>query len=180
MKNLNPLAIASAPEASRPILEQLQRQLGFVPNLMAVLAHSPAVLKAYKGVEAASAESSFNNKERQIILLTASVVNACRYCVASHSTVLKSLFRGDESVAHDIRDGQPLKDAKLNALVNFTREMVAERGFVSESTKQAFLQAGYTEVQMIEVVIGLAQKTISNYVDHLFPAPIDEAFQHAL
>lgn len=180
MKDLRPLSINEAPEKSQELLTKIKSQVGFLPNLMAMIGNSPAALQAYKSIEAASLISSLSPKERNIILLAASVQNSCTYCVASHSTVLKHLFSGDETVAQAIQKGERLADEKLNALVEFTKEMVSERGFISERTKEAFLKVGYTEVNMLDVIVGVAQKTISNYADHLFPVAIESTFEKQL
>jgi alkylhydroperoxidase family enzyme len=81
------LTIETAPEASRPLLESVQKSLGFVPNLMATYANSPAVLQGYLSLDSAFRKSSFTRAEQQVILLTASVENDCDYCAAAHATV---------------------------------------------------------------------------------------------
>ncbi len=82
----------------------------------------------------------------------------------------------DAEIVKTIRSKGHLQDTKLNALVQFTREVVAERGYASENAKASLLKAGYNEVTMMEVLVGIALKTISNYLDHLNPTPIEAAF----
>lgn len=176
MKRLEPQTIETAPSASKETLTAIQQGFGFVPNLMATFANSPAVLNGYIAMDAAWEKSSLSPKERQLILLTASVQNNCNYCKAAHSTVLKGMMKVDSELVANVRDGKPISDPKLNALVSFTREVVSERGYVSENTKSEFLLRGYTEVQMMEVIVGVALKTVSNYIDHLNPVEIDQAF----
>ncbi len=176
MKRLNPQTIETAPQASKQTLTAIQKGFGFVPNLMATFANSPAVLNGYTAMDAAWEKSSLTPKERQLILLTASVQNSCNYCKAAHSTVLKSMMKVDAELVANVRDGKSISDPKLNALVSFTREVVSERGYVSENTKNEFLRQGYSEVQMMEVIVGVALKTVSNYIDHLNPVEIDQAF----
>lgn len=176
MNALKPLTIETAPQGSIETLQNIQKGFGFIPNLMATFANSPAVLNGYMGLDAAWSKSSLTPKEQQLILLTTSVENNCRYCTAAHSTILKSMMKVDAETVKAVRAKNSLQDAKLNALVQFTREVVAERGFVSENTKAAFLRAGYSEVAMMEVLVGIALKTISNYLDHLNPTPIEAAF----
>ena len=177
MKQLKPLTIETAPEGSKPTLQNIQKAFGFIPNLMATFANSPAVLNGYMGLDAAWDKSSLTPKERQLILLTVSVANNCTYCKAAHSTILKGMLKVDAQIVKNIRDQKPIGDTKLNALVDFTREVVSERGFVSENTKKNLFSAGYTEVSMMEILVGVALKTISNYLDHLSPTPLDAAFQ---
>lgn len=177
MKHLKPLTIETAPEGSKNTLTSIQKGYGFIPNLMATFAHSPAVLNGYLAMDAAWETSSLSPKERQIILLATSVQNHCDYCKAAHSTILKTMMKVDAELVQAVRNGDTLSDAKLNALVGFTRELVNERGFVSERTKADFLKHGYSEVQMMEVIVGVALKTISNYIDHLNPVEIDAGFK---
>lgn len=177
MNSLKPLTIETAPEGSKQTLRAIQKGFGFIPNLMATFANSPAVLNGYMGLDAAWETSSLSPKERHIILLTTSVMNSCQYCTAAHSTILKGMLKVDPAIVKDIRSGNKVTDEKLSALVQFTREVVGERGHVSENTKQSFLAAGYSSTTMMEVLVGVALKTISNYLDHMNPTPIDAAFQ---
>jgi uncharacterized peroxidase-related enzyme len=177
MKHLLPLTIETAPEGSKETLTNIQKGFGFIPNLMATFANSPAVLNGYMGMDAAWEKSSLTPKERQIILLATSVQNHCDYCKAAHSTILKGPMKVEAELVNAVRAGTTLSDAKLNALVKFTREVVAERGYASENTKSELLKQGYDEVQMIEVIVGVALKTVSNYMDHLNPVEIDAEFK---
>lgn len=176
MSTLKPLTIETAPEGSKETLQAIQKGFGFIPNLMATFANSPAVLNGYMGLDAAWAKSTLTAKEQQLILLATSVENNCRYCTAAHSTILKNMMKVDGEIVQAVRNKGQLQDSKLNALVQFTREVVAERGYASENVKATFLKAGYSEVTMMEVLVGIALKTISNYLDHLNPTPIEAAF----
>lgn len=177
MKRLNPLTIETAPEAAKETLRNIQKGYGFIPNLMATFANAPAVLNGYLAMDAAWDKASLTPKERQLVLLTASAQNHCDYCKAAHSTILKHMMKVDAALVDAVREGKTLADAKLNALVNFTREVVGERGYVSENTKAEFLRQGYAEAQMMEVIVGVALKTVSNYIDHLNPVEIDSGFK---
>jgi uncharacterized peroxidase-related enzyme len=171
-----PLTIATAPEASRPILEKIQKSLGFIPNLMATFANNPTVLQGYLGLDAAYEKGSFTPRERQIILLAASVENNCNYCAAAHSAIAKGALHTPPEVIAAVRKGIPVPDAKLNALVTLVRELVRERGYAKDETIQKFLTAGYKKEQAMELLLGIALKTISNYLDHISPTPVDQAF----
>jgi uncharacterized peroxidase-related enzyme len=164
------------PAGSRPLLERVQKGFGFIPNLYAAFANSPVLLEGYINLDAAFGKATLSPAERQLVLLTASVSNECAYCVAAHSTVGKHMLKIPAAVVAAVRAGQPLDDAKLDALVNLARELVQGRGHVATSTTQSFLDAGYHNDQIGEVLIGIALKTISNYADHLSPVQIDDAF----
>jgi uncharacterized peroxidase-related enzyme len=171
-----PLTVATAPEASKPILENIQKAFGFVPNLMATFANSPAVLQGYLAMDGVFEKGTFTPVERQLILLAASLENNCDYCVAAHSTIAKGFLHAPAETIATVREGKTLVDQKQDALVNLVREIVRERGFASPATVEAFLAAGYQKPQVMELLLGVALKTVSNYLDHLSLATIDQAF----
>jgi uncharacterized peroxidase-related enzyme len=171
-----PLTIATAPEASRPALEKIQKSLGFIPNLMATFANNPTVLEGYLALGAVFEKGSFTPRERQIILLAASVENHCSYCAGVHSQIAKTLFHTPNEVITAVHNDTPIPDARLNALVALVRELVRERGYAKPKTIQSFLAAGYEKEQVMEILLGIALKTISNYLDHISPNHIDQAF----
>jgi uncharacterized peroxidase-related enzyme len=171
-----PLTIATAPDTSKPYLEKIKKANGFVPNLMAIFANNPTVLEGYLALDGAFEKGSFAPRERQLILLAASVENNCNYCTAAHSTILKGALHIPAEVVSAVRNGTSLPDAKLNALVTLVKELVRERGYAKEGTIQNFIAAGYRKEQVMELLLGISLKTISNYLDHISPAPIDQAF----
>ncbi|MFM0395043.1 carboxymuconolactone decarboxylase family protein [Paraburkholderia phytofirmans] len=165
------------PTGSLPFLEKVKKVFGFVPNLFAVFSNFPVLLEGYLALDAIYSKGTLSPAERQLVLLTASVVNECTYCTAAHSTVAKGMLKVPAAVVAAVRAQQPLADAKLNALVNLTRELVLARGHVATATIQSFLNAGYRNDQIGEVLIGVALKTMSNYTHHLSPVEIDSAFK---
>lgn len=171
-----PLTIATAPEASRPTLENIQKSFGFIPNLMAIFANNPTVLWGYMSLNAVYDEGSFTPRERQLILLAASVENSCNYCTAAHSAIAKGILDTPAEVVAAIRSNAPVPDKRLNVLVALVKELVRERGHAKAETIQNFIAAGYKKEQVMELLLGIALKTISNYLDHISPAPVDEAF----
>ena len=165
------------PVGSRPLLEKVKKGFGFIPNLFAAFANSPVLLEGYLALDAAYSKGTLSPAERQLVLLTASVVNGCPYCTAAHSTVAKGMLHVPAAVVAAVRAGQPVTDAKLNALVSLTREVVQGRGHVAPATIQVFLDAGFDRGQIGEVLVGVALKTLSNYTHHLSPVEIDSAFK---
>ena len=176
MQNLKPRTVEFAVDGSKKYLQAIQKKMGFIPNMLGTFANSRAMLDGYLSLDSAFGKSSFTLTEQQLILLTVSVENMCMYCVAAHATLLK-MSGADEEIVKAIRSGDKIKDRKFNALVTLTRELVVERGFVTEHSKEEFIAAGYSEVAMMEVLMGAALKTISNYMDHISPVPIDVPFQ---
>ncbi|HSE22403.1 MAG TPA: carboxymuconolactone decarboxylase family protein [Pyrinomonadaceae bacterium] len=173
----SPFGLETAPEGSRPLLQRVQRSFKFIPNLYASFANSPVLLEGYLGLEGVFEKASLSAVERQIVLLAASVENSCKYCTAAHSTVLKAFLHAPAEVVFAVRSNQPLSDPKLNALVTLTKEIVSERGHVRAQTIENFLAAGYRKEQVLEVLIGIALKTMSNYLDHLSPNELDQPFR---
>src|ERR1700756_2712583 len=137
-----PLTIATAPEASRPALERIQRSLGFIPNLMAVFANNPTVLEGYLALGAVFEKGSFTSRERQIILLAVSLENNCNYCAAAHSQIAMGLLNTPPEVIAAVHNNLAVPDVKLNALVSLVRELVRERGYAKDKSIQKFLAAG--------------------------------------
>lgn len=167
----------NAPEQSKPLLKAAKEKFGFVPNLLGEFAESPALLEGYLQLNEIVGKTSFSQVEQQLAILAASLENKCHYCSAVHSTILKNQLNVDESVVESVREGESLLNPKLNALVSYVRKVVAERGFVEGRDLEAFLDAGYTKQQALEVNLIVALKTISNYTNHLAETPLDDAFQ---
>lgn len=168
--------LESSPAASREAMEVVGKKFGFVPNLIRELAAAPAALKAYVTLSSLVDETSFTPVERQIILVTASAENGCEYCVAAHSAGLKMSGFADSQL-EAIRDQRPLADPKLDALRVFTAAVVSKRGRLDEADLDAFLRAGYTREQVLEVLVGVAMKTLSNYTNHIAETPLDTQLQ---
>ena len=173
-----PLLTKDAPLASQTLLEQAHRYFGFVPNLLATLAHSPSALRVYLNADLGFQHGTLTPAEQQIVLLTASKENDCRYCTSSHSALARFFASVPGEVIIAIECGQPVADAKLNALVELTRQLVAARGHAPRPTIDRFIAAGYSKDQLLEVLIGVGLKTISNYFDHVSPVEVDDQFQH--
>jgi uncharacterized peroxidase-related enzyme len=165
-----------APENSRQILADTQKKYGFVPNLFGVLAESPAALEGYASIGNAFSKSSLSAVEQQVVLLSTSFENGCTYCMAAHSAVAK-MIGATEVVVQSLRDGTAIPDNRLEALRTFTRTLVEKRGWVSQQDIDSFLSAGYNKAQILEVITGIVQKTLSNYTDHIAHTPLDEAFE---
>ena len=165
----------SAPSESQPLLEGVQKAFGFVPNVSAILAESPTTLKAYMTMSQIFDESSLTPAERQVVILAINEYNACHYCVAAHS-VLAEMHGVPVNAIDAIRDGDSIDEPRLEALRDFTSKVVDKRGWVDEVEIEAFLGAGFTLAQVLEVILGVAFKTISNYANHIAETPLDDAF----
>ncbi len=169
--------IESAPAESKPLLEKAQKTYGSIPNLLATFAESPALLQAYMDLGALFDQSTaFDATERQVVLLATSFENDCEYCMAAH-TAIAAMQGVPSDVVQSVRDGDLIADAKLQALHAFTRVVVKRRGWVTDDDVQAFLDAGYTKRHVLEVILGVGLKTLSNFTNHVATTPLDEQFQ---
>lgn len=169
--------LASAPEAARPLLQGASNKLGFVPNLYAALAESPAALSAYLLLADLLGETSLTPTEQQVLALAVSTENGCGYCVAAHSTIARHMVQVPGDIVDALRTGQAIPDDRLEALRRYAAATVRHRGEVHGKELDAFLAAGFSRQQAIEVVLGVAMKTLSNYANHLFDTPVDAAFK---
>ncbi len=168
----------TAPAAARETLAGAKKAFGFVPNLLGVMAEAPALVKAYTTLSRIFDETSFSPAERQVVLLTVSYENGCKYCIAAHS-VIAGMQKVPSDVVGAIRAGKPIVDPRLEALRRFTAAVTKTRGGPSENDTKAFLNAGYTKAQVLEVVLGVGMKTLSNYTNHIAGTPLDDAFAKA-
>jgi AhpD family alkylhydroperoxidase len=122
-------------------------------------------------------KSSLSSVEQQLVMIAVSVANDCEYCVAAHSNIAKRLLQVDPALIDALRRRAPLADARLEALATFTRTVVEQRGWIADLDVAAFLDAGYTRAQVIEVLFGIGMKTFNNYVDHIAHTPLNEQFK---
>lgn len=156
--------------ANQATFDALKSKLGFVPNLYATLAHSENALGSYLALQ--GAKSSITGKAREVVNLVVSQVNGCAYCLAAH-TALGKMVGFDDAQIMDIRRGTVPFDAKLDALARFTRTVVETRGHVDADALDAFLSAGWTEENLVDVIVTVGDKTISNYLHSVTEVPVD-------
>lgn len=165
----------TAPEASQPTLKSAQQMYGFVPNLMATLAESPAAVEGYAALSGIFDKSDLTAAEKQVVLMTNNYLNNCTYCMAAHSTI--SQIQGvSDDVIQTLRNGTSFADEKLEALRVFTIKINQNRGVVSDDDINQFLSAGYSKANVLEVILGTGLKVLSNYSNHIAETPVDEAF----
>jgi AhpD family alkylhydroperoxidase len=176
--SLLPLTLETAQPAGKAALERALALTGFIPNMYARMANFPGLLDTYLSGQAAfRADPAFTPPEQEAILLTISRENGCEYCVSAHSFLADKKSGLAPAVTEAIRAGLPIPDAKLAALSAFTLDMVRSRGLPSCAGVEAFLAAGYSERHILGVVLAIAVKTLSNYVNHLFDTPLDAVFE---
>ena len=167
--------IESAPEASKPLLEKSVKGFGMVPNLHGVMAAAPALLEAYQTIHKLFMSTSFNEDELTVVWQTINVEHGCHYCVPAHTAIAHSM-NVVPAITDALRNQQTMPTPKLQALHEMTLKVVRNRGVLSGEDLDAFYSAGYGEQQLMEIILGLSQKVMSNYVNHSANTPIDEPF----
>jgi len=165
----------TATDEGREVLEKAKAKFGFIPNLLGNMAEAPATAKAYLALGDLLGETSFSATEQQVILLAVSRFNECTYCIGAHSAAAL-MQKVPADVVESIRNDEAVADPKLEALRRFTTLVVEQRGWLSDEDTGQFLAAGYNRQQILEVVLGIAMKTISNYTNHFADTELDEAF----
>ena len=155
---------------NQAIFDNLQKGLGFVPNLYATFGYSKNGLGTYLNLQ--NAVSSISKKEREVVNLVVSQVNDCRYCQSAHTVLGKMNGFTDEQIL-EIRTGEASFDAKLNALAIFVKDATENRGRASEENIANFFAAGYTNENLVDVLMVIGDKIISNYLHAITQIPID-------
>lgn len=156
--------------ANQGLFDALEGQLGFVPNLYATLAHSEHALGTYLALQ--SAKSSLNAKAREVVNLVVSQVNACAYCLAAHTALGKMNGFTDNQIL-DIRAGSVPFDARLDALAKLTRSIARDRGHADQALVEAFFGAGWTKENLVDAIVAIGDKIVSNYLHAVTKVPVD-------
>ncbi len=165
----------TAPEASKDLLNGAQKMLGFVPNLMRVMAEAPVALEAYQTLMGLFEKTSFSATEKEVITLSMSKANGCDYCLAAHSTVA-TMKKVPVDIIEAARTGATIDGSTLDVLARLTRQIAETRGWPEEVLVEEFYGQGYTPKNYLELLVGVTMKTLSNYVNHRANTPIDEVF----
>ena len=174
---MTPTTLETATGEAKTLLSGAQEKLGFLPNMYTYMANLPGVLDGYlNSYEAFRETSGFTPAEQETVFLTISRINGCTYCMAAHSMIADKMSGVPEGDLAALREGRELPDPKLNAVAKFTEAMVTARGTPDKATLDAFLDAGYGEKQVLGVVLAIACKTFSNYVNHMAGTPVDDVF----
>lgn len=169
----------SAPEDAQETLAQAKEKYGFVPNLLGTMANAPTLLKGYVALNELFSKTSLSPTEQQVVLLTVSRENECAYCVAAHSKIA-AMHKLPDDVITALRDDKTLPDIKLEALSTFTQLVVVSKGWPKDEEVTSFLKAGFNPQQVLEVVLGVGLKILSNYTNHISRVVLDSAFSETV
>ena len=163
---------------TKEVLEAGKKSAGGIPNMYAGMANSPALLDSYlHGYQLFRTESGFTPAEQELVFLSIARVNECTYCVAAHSYIAGAYSKTPAQAVQAVRDDTPIEDTKLAALSKFTQTMVSSRGKPTPEELAVFLNAGYSEKNVLEIILAIAVKTISNYSNHVLHTPVDAMFK---
>lgn len=167
-----PASIEASPAGSQMLLEAVKKQFGVVPNLFRVVGNSPAALEGYLSLNGALGKGTIDAKTRERIALAVAEVNGCDYCLSAHSYMGANLVKLDEAEILANRRGMST-DAKADVAVRFAVSVTKARGHVENSDVEAVRAAGFSDAQIVEIVLHVALNTLTNYVNNVAETAID-------
>jgi uncharacterized peroxidase-related enzyme len=160
------------PAASLPLLDAVKKQLGVVPNLMKLVGNSPAALEGYLSLNTALGKGMIDAKTRERIALAIAEINGCSYCLSAHTYLGKNVAKLDDAEILANRNGNS-SDPKAAAAVHFAVRVALERGHVADADISAVKAAGYSNAEIVEIVLHVALNTLTNYVNEVAQTEID-------
>ena len=165
--------VEDAPEEARERLAAAEKNNGYLPNLLRVLANAPVALETYLTVGGINGRASLTLAEREAVQVTAAAIHGCGFCVAGHTAISYKKAGLDEGVVNALRGGTPVPDARLDAVARFTEAVIASRGAVADEALAAFKAAGFDDQQALEVVLGVSLATLCNFANNLGQPPLN-------
>lgn len=170
-------SIDTAPEAAKEALTAVKNANGFIPNLIGVLANAPTALETYRTVGGINGRNSLTPLEREVVQITAAVVNGCGFCVAGHTKISLKALNAPKEIVDQIRATARISDPKLDTLARFTLAVMLQKAKLTEAQLQEFFNAGYNQQNAIDVILGVSLATLCNYVNNIAETPINPELQ---
>jgi uncharacterized peroxidase-related enzyme len=167
-----PPTIEAAPAASQPLLDGVKKQLGIAPNVFRMVSNSPAALSGYVGLLGALGKGALPAATHERIALAVAEINGCGYCLSAHTYLGKNLAKLDDAEMIANRNGGS-NDPKADAAVRFAVKVTRLRGHVSDEDLRLVKAAGYSDAQVLEIVMHVALNTWTNYVNEVAKTDID-------
>ncbi len=130
------------------------------------MAEAPTTIEAYLALNDLVAKGSLSPAQQQVALLAASVENGCDFCITAHRAMGK-LNKSNQQTLDALHSNTEIDDTSDRALVTYVRKVVKQRGYMSDEDIKTFLDAGFTKQQLMEVVLIVSIKTLSNYINHV-------------
>ncbi len=171
MARINPVSAEKTDPKAAQILKGVEKSFGLVPNGMATMANSPAVLGAYLGFGQALGGGSLSGALREQIALTVAGENSCGYCASAHTALGKGQGVADDELARNLHGDS--SDAKTQSALAFSSSIVEKRGWVSDDDLKVVRDAGYTEGEIVEIIATVAATTFTNYFNHIAQTEVD-------
>jgi AhpD family alkylhydroperoxidase len=168
--------IESAPDDAVDVLKAVEGRVGFLPHLAGAMAGSPVLITAFADMQPTLGRATLTGLEREVVAITLSHANTADYPLAAHGRFAVKQG-GSPDLVEAACAGGTLPDPRLDALATFTRVMIRTHGHVPTPAFDAFLAAGFTAEQALEVVAQLGYTTMANLAANLAQPPIDEAFR---
>ncbi len=156
--------------ANQVIFDNLEKAVGFVPNLFATYAHSENALGNYLNLS--NAKTSLKTKEKEVVNLAVSEVNNCIYCLSAHTAISKMNGFTEDQIL-ELRAGRASFDNKLDALARLAKNITENRGATDAVIVDNFFAAGWTKENLIDTIVLVGDKTISNYINNTTEVPVD-------
>lgn len=171
-------SIETAPEAAKEALQAVQNANGFIPNLIGVLANAPTALETYRTVGGINGRNSLTAEEREVVQITAAVVNGCGFCVAGHTKISQKLLKMPQEIIDALRATARIEShPKYDTLARFTLAVMLQKAKLTEAQLAEFYSAGYTQQNALDVILGVSLATLCNYANNIAETPINPELQ---
>jgi len=152
-------------------LSQLKASLGMVPNTLATLGNAPVALDGYLSLSKTLSRGRLSARQREILALAIAQENECQYCLSAHTASSKAIGLSATDV-YNARAGRS-EDPFERALTTFARNIVRERGLISDQSLEMARKAGIDDSLMLEIVAVVALNTLTNYANRLADPDVD-------
>lgn len=171
MPRIQPVSDEQSTGRVRELFAAVQTKLGMTPNMIRTMAQSPAVLEAYLNFNGALAGGALDPRLREQIALISAEVNGCRYCASAHTALGKMVGLGEDAILAARRGHS--RDARAEAALKFARNVIVNRGEVSDAEVQAVKDADFSEGEIGEIVANAALNIFTNYFNVVAQTDID-------
>ena len=171
MTRIRPIDQHTADAGAAELLGDVKKKMGSVPNLIATMANSPAVAKAYLGFSQALSTGTLPPRLREQIALVVGETNDCGYCLAAHTALGKAAGLTEQETRAARRGTSPVE--KERVALDFARKLVQDRGVIADADLERVRQAGYTDGEIGEIVANVALNIFTNYFNHVAGTEVD-------
>lgn len=179
MALLQPLTSENVPDESRDVLESVAGNIDHASNLYRVFAHSPSALRAYVALDKLAGDCDLSPAERQVVFMATSFENECGYCMATHSAAAGKAGLDEETIG-ELREGREISNNdRFETLRIFTGKVVRQRGHLSDEDLREFLEADFEQRNILDVILMVSMKMLSNYTNHVADTPLDERYEES-